>query len=278
MPRSDAFRGAVLAALACLTLTLTACASSPPPEVGADKVETSPSVTSPGSEVEPEPVTAEVVGDPVVVSLPYGLPDTIGFQTAVVVTLRNPSDNPLSAASFDAEVFGPDGSSLATSDPTTTPLAPRETRTVVLTELHVEVPGNLGGDPGDFERAMKKAPSRVEVSTYASMPSDVPVVPAAQWRASRAKISNCDSGFVGCDVTGRLSWTGADAVEGPITVYAVVHDSKGKIVAAGSGVPDVQTFPSGAPQPIKISVTGANTTPKGAVVELTASQESYGSD
>ena len=267
-----------MAALTFLTMTLTACSSSPPSEVGADQVETSPGVTSPGSAVEPEPVTPEVVGDPVVVSLPYGLPDTIGFDTAVVVTLSNPSDKPLGAASFDAEVFGPDGSSLATSDPATTPLAPHETRTVVLTELQVEVPGDLGGDPGDFERAMKKAPSKVEVTTYASMPSDVPVVPATQWRASRAKIANCDSGFVGCDVTGRLTWTGADAVEGPIMVYAVVRDSKGKVVAAGSGVPDVQTFPSGAPQPIKISVTGADKTPSGAVVELTASQESYWSD
>ncbi len=259
-----------LSTSAAALLLLTGCASnqSPPSESPA-KPESGGGAPAP-TLVAPTLVKPDVVGEPAVLQNPYGLPNEIGYSVAVVLQLRNPSDHALPEARLQASVLDTQGAHMGSTRPTTVALAPNETRTVVL-EPDVSVPG----DTSNANEIKAKAPVAAEVRTYASTTDpDALVEPSTKWTASDIKV-NCNTPTVSCDVTGDLTWTG-EGVSGAPRLSVVVRD-QGRIVLAGTGDADVESFPPGAAQPFSVSVVGnkniygENRPLKAPKVEVTAS-------
>lgn len=191
--------GAIVIAALSGCATSTAAGPGASPGVGASSTAGAPDV--PTAAGTPESVTPTVVGTPTVLALPYGLPDATGFQAAVVFTLSNPSDQPLSEARYDVEFFNSRGDSVGTSDAITVPLAARESRTVVMDETNIEVAGGLSGEAGSNEAALKKGPKTATVTAYASSAGIEPLPSTSSWTSKRTKV-NCDTAYVGCAVTG----------------------------------------------------------------------------
>ncbi|MEV0133990.1 hypothetical protein AB0H83_36680 [Dactylosporangium sp. NPDC050688] len=211
------------------------------------------------------PVTPLLVGEPTVVSLPYGLPDEVGFDTSVVFTLTNPSDKPLAAATYQYELFDKAGTSLGTSGPRNVPLAAKETRLVVDGELDPSVPGDLD----DRSTVTTRSPRTAKVSVFAAVPTGAPVEPITRWQANNLKI-NCNTGVVGCSVTGTVTWTGDKSVGQPFLMVVVRSSAQGPVVAAGTNPAEVANFPPNAPQPFSINVLGVKTAPKSPTIEVIA--------
>lgn len=232
------------ALVAFAVLTLAGCGGSTSPTTGASVSTLGP---VPGSSGTQEMIKPELVGTPTLLQAPYGLPNEIGFDVAVVFELRNPSSKPLPEARSVVSVRDAKGTLMGRSDPQNVSLAAGETRLIVV-RTDVSVPG----DTNNAADVSSKAPVNAEVTTYASLPGLDTVNPTGRWTAEKLEV-NCSTGTIACEITGDLTWTGAQVASAP-QLTAVVRE-KGKLILAGVSTAN-GTFPPGAAQPIKLSVVG----------------------
>lgn len=164
-------------------------------------------------------------GEVTVLANEYGLVDETGWQTAAVFDLTNNGDF-VTAVPYRVEVSSVDGSTSATSDGTDAViLGPGETVSVVVDDL----------DPTGDRR-----PTVGAVTVYSrSGQAAAGLWGEPDWVSSNEAF-DCSNGFVGCGLTGDLTYQGPGPnTPGRIQVIAYRGDD---IVAAGhvsTEVPDV---------------------------------------
>lgn len=171
----------------------------------------------------------EVTSGPVtVLANEYGLPDTTGWDTAVVFDLTNNGTDVI-AVPYRVKVESDDGQTTATSDGSdAVVLGPGETVTIVLDTLDP-----TGPNP----------PTKGTVTVYGRTGQEAAaLIGAPDWTSSNESFQ-CDNGLVGCGFTGDLTYNGVD-LGSPSGIQVVVY-SGDKIVAAGHPTTEVPDVPSG---------------------------------
>lgn len=230
MPRRLRFVGL----MSVTFLLLTACSSDDPNQ--HDDHSSAPSPEEESVEDEPETeasqvekVEPEVKGDPEITYREYGLPETSGWDTAIVFTLRNPTDHPVVDVNYRVELRDDDGQAMERVTPDDRlELRPGESRVLV------EKASPSGPNP----------PSTAKIRTYTAEaltdspePHEwLPVDPTDKW-VEEDTFLDCDTGTTVCEATGDLTWEGNKPVD-VREVALVVRNDQGDLVAAGADEPE----------------------------------------
>lgn len=203
-------------ALATATATLAACSAvgtvpAPPPR---------PSTSSPAAQPVPEANTPTLAGPVAVDSLPYGLPGTTGYQTSVSFHVVNPSDFPM-VSRFRVTTTAADGKTVNVTDGSDqVALAPHQTLLVV------NEPQGVQGT----------APKSAKVQFYPNAAGQMVLPDPGGWKVTNISPPNCNSGFVGCQVTADLTYEGAPSPDMQLRVsgVSVAFAQGGTVVLAGN--------------------------------------------
>jgi hypothetical protein len=187
----------------------------------------------------------EVVGEPVVASQDYGLPDTTGYSTAVVFKVRNPNHADVTGERFRVTLASGSGAVLVASDGDDTfSIRADEERWVVFDDLDTE----------------GTRPEKATVTTYA--PTSSPFGSADHGRqadpsgwAATNRVLNCDNGLVECDATADLTYAGVKT-QTSITAYLVIHEGNesGPVIGGGTASPDDSSVEPKHPTPLSFNV------------------------
>lgn len=205
---------AVVLAVSAIGLTACAASSTAPPPLPA------PSAPSAAAQPAPQPDTPTLAGPVTVNALPYGLPGTTGYQTAVSFRAVNPSDFPM-ISRYRVTVAAADGRPLTVTDGSDqVVLAPHQTLLVV------DEPQGVQGTP----------PKSAKIQFYPNDAGQMALPDPGGWKITNISPPNCNSGFVGCQVTADLTYEGATSPDMQIGVksVSVAFGQGGTIVLGGN--------------------------------------------
>lgn len=214
---------------------------------------TGPATTTPSPSnvfpVKKQPDKPVVDGAITVLWVPYGLPHTTGYDTAVAMYVKNPSDFPM-ISPYRVTVFS-GGRRIAVTDGTdAVVLAPHERKPLV---VH---------DQLDIEGAK---PATATITFYANEAGQVELPTAADWRFTN-RTFNCNNGLTQCDANADITYTGhtGQYVPSVAEVDVIVHrsqDNSGPVVAAGTLTPNGPIAGPNEPAPMTGYITYPNYDP-----------------
>jgi hypothetical protein len=218
-PTKDAFmnKNAVTTGLAVIIVAaLAACSNTSQPAPGATLA---PSNSSTAPSFSPESNMPTLDGAVSVNFLPYGLPGTTGYQTAVAFTVVNPSDFPM-VSRYRVTVSGGGKVITTTTGGDQVVLAPHQKLLVV------DEPSSVKGI----------APEAATVNFYPNQAGQMDLPDPAGWKLSNISPLNCNSGVVGCQLNADLTYQGAAATDTQLAVksVSVAFSRSGTVVIAGN--------------------------------------------
>lgn len=222
--------------LTALTVAVLSGCSATPAAVQDGSPILSGRATSPVPSSEPN---TPVLDGPVSInSLPYSLPGTTGYQTSVTFTVVNPSDFPM-VSSYRVSVRAGGRVIDTTTGGEKVVLSPHQTLIVV------NEPSNIKG----------AVPDAATVELYPNEAGQMDLPDPAGWKLSNISSLNCNSGFVGCQLSADLSYQGATSSDTQLNVAAtsIAFSHLGRVVVAGNLMrasnPAAQMMP-GQPVPV----------------------------
>ena len=166
-----------------------------------------------------------MVGQAVVVTDSYGLPDTTGYSTAVIFQVRNDSPQPANQASYRVTLLNASGQTMSVSDATGFSMLGQRTRYLVWQPTDVSGP---------------YPPTMATVQLYPPSGSglDAPADPS-QWTESQTSV-NCPTEVVECAIHSTLTYVGQHAQSSP-DVTAVITSGGGIIGGYDGGLSNAGT-------------------------------------
>ncbi len=195
------------------------------------------------SDVQMQPDLARLVGPVAVGSLPYGLGDSTGYQTAVTFTVENPSDFPM-ISPYRVSVTGGGRTLDTTTGSDLVVLAPRQRLLVV-------------NQPNEVRDV---APDAAAVTFYANQAGQMALPDPAGWKLTNVTEPSCDTGFVGCEVNADLSYEGGTNIDVLLEFekVSIAFTRDGRTVLAGNLTPAGSSggLVPGQPVPVTGYVTG----------------------
>jgi hypothetical protein len=185
--------------------------------------------------------SAELAGPVTVLALPYPLPGTTGYQTAVAFEVQNPEDFAM-VSPFRVTVSAGPQVLDATSGSDRVVLAPRQRLLVV-------------NQPSDVEGT---EPDTAAVTFYANEAVQLELPDPKGWQLENVTGPTCDTGLVGCEVNADLTYTGTvsqDAASNlAVSTVSVTFNRGDEVVLAGNlSVSSGGSGPVAPNQPVPVS-------------------------